>query len=180
MLAGYGLVQPLVWSRCRDNLVSGHQGLAYFDQRERRRDHGLQVPVVDVDEREEKALNVQLGNPSMQGDGGMDKLAGCPPKATSSPRSPASPQAASPACPSPAWMGPLPIRKKWPKPRIPCAKSRNRAERPEKLKRNAGGECYFTAACENKAQKKAMPKAPGVPQWETSVYGLSATPAVGG
>ena len=50
----------------------------------------------------------------------------------------------------------------------------------EKLKRNAGGECYFTAACENKAQKKAMPKAPGVPQWEASVHGLSAARAAGG
>ena len=76
MLAKHGLVQPLVWNRRTGNLVSGHQRLSQLDQLERSQDYDLQVSVVDVDEREEKILNVQLNNPSMQGDWDMDKLNG--------------------------------------------------------------------------------------------------------
>ena len=72
MLAKHGLVQPLVWNRRTGNLVSGHQRLSQLDQLERSQDYDLQVSVVDVDEREEKILNVQLNNPSMQGDWDMD------------------------------------------------------------------------------------------------------------
>ena len=58
MLAKHGLVQPLVWNRRTGNLVSGHQRLSQLDQLERSQDYDLQVSVVDVDEREEKLLNV--------------------------------------------------------------------------------------------------------------------------
>ena len=42
---------------------------------EKNKDYELTVCVVDVDEREEATLNVQLNNPSMQGDWDFDKLA---------------------------------------------------------------------------------------------------------
>ena len=74
MLAKHGLVQPLVWNRRTGNLVSGHQRLSALDSLERTQDYSLQVAVVDLNEREEKILNVQLNNPSMQGDWDMDKL----------------------------------------------------------------------------------------------------------
>lgn len=74
MLAKHGLVQPLVWNRRTGNLVAGHQRLKQIDSLERRTDYSLQVAVVDVDESEEKALNVQMNNPSMQGDWDVDKL----------------------------------------------------------------------------------------------------------
>lgn len=75
MIAKHGLVQPLVWNRRTGNLVAGHQRLAALDSLERSQNYDLQVAVVDVNEREERVLNVQLNNPSMQGEWDLDKLA---------------------------------------------------------------------------------------------------------
>jgi len=66
-LKQHGLVEPLVWNRRTGNLVSGHQRIATLDKLERGGDYELTVSAVDVDEREEALLNVQLNNPSMQG-----------------------------------------------------------------------------------------------------------------
>ncbi len=74
MIAKHGLVQPLVWNKRTGNLVSGHQRLAALDTLERSQDYDLQVAVIDVSEREERVLNVQLNNPSMQGEWDLDKL----------------------------------------------------------------------------------------------------------
>ena len=63
MLAKHGLVQPLVWNRRTGNLVSGHQRLAALDSLEKSKNYDLLVAVVDVSEREERVLNVQLNNP---------------------------------------------------------------------------------------------------------------------
>lgn len=68
----HGLVSALTWNKRTGNLVGGHQRL---DALEKSDDYELTVCVVDVDEREEAALNVQLNNPSMQGDWDLDKLA---------------------------------------------------------------------------------------------------------
>jgi len=56
-------------------LWGGHQRLEQLDSLEKSKDYELTVCVVDVDEREEAALNVQLNNPSMQGEWDFDKLA---------------------------------------------------------------------------------------------------------
>ena len=69
-----GLVEPLVWNKRTGNLVSGHQRLSILDKLERSKDYELDVSVVDVDEKTEKKLNVQLNNQSMMGDFDYDML----------------------------------------------------------------------------------------------------------
>lgn len=74
-IAKHGLVSALTWNRRTGNLVGGHQRLEQLDALEKENDYELTVCVVDVDEKEEAALNVQLNNPSMQGEWDFDKLA---------------------------------------------------------------------------------------------------------
>ena len=74
-IAKHGLVSALTWNKRTGNLVGGHQRLEQLDALEKSKDYELTVCVVDVDEREEATLNVQLNNPSMQGDWDFDKLA---------------------------------------------------------------------------------------------------------
>ncbi len=71
----HGLVAALTWNKRTGNLVGGHQRLEQLDALEKSQDYELTVCVIDVDEREEAALNVQLNNPSMQGAWDLDKLA---------------------------------------------------------------------------------------------------------
>ena len=71
-----GLVSALTWNRRTGNLVGGHQRLEQLDALEKSGDYELTVCVIDVDEREEAKLNVQLNNPDSQGDWDLDKLAG--------------------------------------------------------------------------------------------------------
>ncbi|MDD3016740.1 MAG: ParB N-terminal domain-containing protein [Lactococcus chungangensis] len=71
----HGLVSALTWNKRTGNLVGGHQRLQQLDALEKSDDYELTVCVVDVDEREEAALNVELNNPSMQGEWDLDKLA---------------------------------------------------------------------------------------------------------
>lgn len=74
-IAKHGLVSALTWNKRTGNLVGGHQRLEQLDALEKNKDYELTVCVVDVDEREEASLNVQLNNPSMQGEWDFDKLA---------------------------------------------------------------------------------------------------------
>lgn len=74
-IAKHGLVSALTWNKRTGNLVGGHQRLEQLDALEKNKDYELTVCVVDVDEREEASLNVQLNNPSMQGAWDFDKLA---------------------------------------------------------------------------------------------------------
>lgn len=74
-IAKHGLVAALTWNKRTGNLVGGHQRLEQLDALEKNKDYELTVCVVDVDEREEATLNVQLNNPSMQGEWDLDKLA---------------------------------------------------------------------------------------------------------
>ena len=70
-----GLIGTLIWNERTGNIVSGHQRLSILDQLEKSQDYALVVTVIDVDERKEKALNVQMNNQSMQGDWDLDLLA---------------------------------------------------------------------------------------------------------
>lgn len=72
----HGLVTPLVWNKRTGVLVSGHQRLAAMDKIHRKEDYPVPVAVIDVDEKEEKQLNVQMNNPSLQGSWDLDALAG--------------------------------------------------------------------------------------------------------
>lgn len=67
-------MSALTWNKRTGNLVGGHQRLEQLDALENSKEYELTVCVIDVDEREEAKLNVQLNNPSMQGDWDLDKL----------------------------------------------------------------------------------------------------------
>lgn len=69
-----GLVSALTWNRRTGNLVGGHQRLQQLDALEKSDDYELTVCVIDVDEKQEAKLNVQLNNPSMQGEWDVGKL----------------------------------------------------------------------------------------------------------
>jgi len=71
----HGMVSAVTVNRRTMNLVGGHQRLEILDALEGRGDYDLTVNMIDVDEREEKILNVQLNNPSMQGEWDLEKLA---------------------------------------------------------------------------------------------------------
>lgn len=71
----HGLVSALTWNKRTGNLVGRHQRLKQLDALEKNKDYELTVCVIDVDKAEEARLNVQLNNPSMQGDWDLDKLA---------------------------------------------------------------------------------------------------------
>lgn len=73
-LRKHGLVSALTWNKRTGNLVGGHQRLEQLDALEKTKDYELTVCVIDVDEADEAKLNVQLNNPSMQGDWDLDKL----------------------------------------------------------------------------------------------------------
>lgn len=70
-----GLIEPLVWNERTGVLVGGHQRLTAADKIYRKKDYEVPVAIIDVDEKTEKKLNVQLNNPSMQGDWNLDELA---------------------------------------------------------------------------------------------------------
>ena len=71
----HGLIgASIVWNKQTGNIVSGHQRLKALDALEQGRDYDLQVTVIDVPEKEEKILNVQLNNVSMMGEWDIEKL----------------------------------------------------------------------------------------------------------
>ena len=74
-LKKHGLVSAITWNKRTGNLVGGHQRLEQLDALEKNKNYSLDVCVIDVDEAEEALLNVQLNNPSMQGEWDLDKLA---------------------------------------------------------------------------------------------------------
>jgi ParB-like chromosome segregation protein Spo0J len=69
-----GLVEPLVWNKRTGNLVGGHQRIGQIDELEQRDDYDLDVSAIDVDEREERNVNLALNNKNLQGDWDMDAL----------------------------------------------------------------------------------------------------------
>lgn len=75
-LKEHGLVSGITWNRRTKRCVSGHQRLRILDSLERNQDYSLDVCIVDCDEKEEAALNVQLNNQSMMGDWDLEKLIG--------------------------------------------------------------------------------------------------------
>ena len=65
----FDLVEPLVWNKRTGNLVGGHQRLKILQERG---DKEVEVSVVDLDKKKEKALNVALNK--IQGDWDFPKL----------------------------------------------------------------------------------------------------------
>lgn len=70
-----GLIEPVVWNKRTGFLVGGHQRLMAADKIYRS-DYDVPVAVIDVDDQEERKLNVILNNPSEQGDWDLQKLEG--------------------------------------------------------------------------------------------------------
>ena len=74
-LKRHGLIgASIVWNKRTGNVVSGHQRLKALDMLEGSKNYELRVTAIDVDEREEKQINVQLNNPSMMGEWDIEKL----------------------------------------------------------------------------------------------------------
>ena len=190
MLAKHGLVQPLVWNRRTGNLVAGHQRLAAIDSLERSQNYDLQVAVVDslersqnydlqvavvdVDEREERVLNVQLNNPSMQGEWDLDKLTEMADSAAISPDE----FGFSDGDISVLFGGDarfdelmLDVQEVEETKNTLREIKEHRAESMAKMQEAQAADYYFTVVCENEAQKKAILKALGIPDWESFANG---------
>ncbi len=222
MIAKHGLVQPLVWNRRTGNLVAGHQRLAALDSLERSQDYDLQVAVVDVSEREERVLNVQLNNPSMQGEWDLDKLTTLAEDAAIAPDEFGfsdgdiavlfgEERVLNVQLNNPSMQGEWDLDKLTTlaedaaiapdefgfsdgdiavlfgeerldelmsdTPEVAEAKNslreikEHRAESMAKMQEAQSADFYFTVVCESDAQKKAVLKALGVPDWESFVNG---------
>ena len=128
--------------------------------------------MVDVDEREEKLLNVQLNNPSMQGDWDMDKLNGLAGENGIDPEEFGFSSGDISVMFDGDMGGAFSDTEEVAEAKDTLREIKeHRAESTEKMKREASGEFYFTVVCENEGQKKAMLKALGVPHWEAFVHG---------
>ncbi len=63
-LERFGVVEPIIWNQRSKNIVGGHQR---FEVLKQRGDKEAQVVVVDLNDADEKALNVTLNNPNIAG-----------------------------------------------------------------------------------------------------------------
>jgi hypothetical protein len=70
----HGMVEPIVWNKRSGNIVGGHRRLEILDALEGKDTYTLHVSQVDVDDKNEKSLNIALNNPAAQGDYEYDKL----------------------------------------------------------------------------------------------------------
>lgn len=70
-----GLVETVVWNKRTGNVVGGHQRLSELDKLEGGREYALDVAVIDVDETEEREINIKLNNQNMMGGYDAEKLA---------------------------------------------------------------------------------------------------------
>ncbi|WP_099465167.1 ParB N-terminal domain-containing protein [Parabacteroides provencensis] len=73
----FGLVGGLVVNKCTGmTVVSGHQRLTVMDELNKfpDNDYALRVDLIDVDDKQEKELNILLNNPNAQGKWDADKL----------------------------------------------------------------------------------------------------------
>lgn len=68
------LVTPITVNKRTMNVVGGHQRLSCIDSIEKNKNYYLDVAVIDVDEAEEKRINVALNNQSAMGDWDIEKL----------------------------------------------------------------------------------------------------------
>lgn len=61
----FGLVEPIVWNKQTGNVVGGHQRLKVLEEQGIKK---TEVVVIDIEESEERALNVTLNNPGIVGE----------------------------------------------------------------------------------------------------------------
>lgn len=181
MIAKHGLVQPLVWNRRTGNLVAGHQRLEALDALEKSQDYALEVAIVDVSEREERVLNVQLNNPSMQGEWDLDKLTQLSDDANISPDEFGFSDGDIAVLFGDEKLDELLVdddEVKDAKEKIQEMKDAKKLSM-EKMKEKSAADFYFTVVCENEAQKRAILKMLGVPEWEPFVNGHNLAAKLG-
>lgn len=70
-LEKFGLLEDIIWNKRTGNIVGGHQ--RYYILKEQGIDE-VQVKVVDLDDIQEKALNITLNNPYIQGEFNVQDL----------------------------------------------------------------------------------------------------------
>lgn len=63
----YGLLEPFIWNKATGNLVGGHQRIKALDDLVGSEDYSVAVTIVELPLEKEKALNIALNNPSLQG-----------------------------------------------------------------------------------------------------------------
>jgi len=72
-ISRFGYIDPIIWNRKTNSVISGHQrleALKVLGEKE------IQVVEVNLDDKEEKALNITLNNPEIQGQFDSVKLQG--------------------------------------------------------------------------------------------------------
>lgn len=75
ILKKHGLVMPLIVNEKTGNLVSGHKRLEIIDHvNKKHNDYEIEVAVINVDEKEEKEINIALNNPDAMGKYDFDKI----------------------------------------------------------------------------------------------------------
>lgn len=70
-----GLVDTIVWNKRTGYVVGGHQRLSELDKLEGNKNYALDVCVIDVDETEEREINIKLNNQNLMGEYDGNKLA---------------------------------------------------------------------------------------------------------
>ena len=79
LLDAHKLVDDLIWNARTGNLVSGHQRLTWIDLKAREKnlkDFNLKINRIDVDEKEEKEINIGMNNEAAMGKFDIDLLGG--------------------------------------------------------------------------------------------------------
>lgn len=181
MISRHGLVMPLVWNRRTGNLVAGHQRLEALDALERKQDYWLIVAVVDVDEREERILNVQLNNPSMQGEWDLDKLIELTDEASISPDEFGFSDGDIAVIFGDDGLNEIMGDNEEvaaTKEQIQAIKDA-RKDGLERMKEKSGADFYFTVVCESEEQKRSLLKIMNVPEWEAYVNGRALAARMG-
>lgn len=77
LLDTHKLVDDIVWNTRTGNVVSGHQRLTWIDLKAREKglkDFNLKVNGIDVDEKEEKEINIGMNNEAAMGKFDVDLL----------------------------------------------------------------------------------------------------------
>ena len=77
LLDAHKLIDDLIWNKRTGNLVSGHQRLTWVDLKAREKglkDFNFKVNCIDVDEKEEKEINIGMNNEAAMGKFDIDKL----------------------------------------------------------------------------------------------------------
>lgn len=67
VLEKHGLCQPLVWNKRTSVLCGGHQRLGILDSLSPEKEWAVPVTIVDLDEKQERELNVALNNQESAG-----------------------------------------------------------------------------------------------------------------